>query len=236
MYFNNGDDLSAVDEINDICVKDNNSYPLPSKARRINGALNRFYTIAFKGAKKWSFDDFNRSNAPVESINLSANTKRYALDTFTSEIINILRVEILTSNGTGKLLTRLDRSKIGDALSNYKTTAGTPDEYDLLGKFIDLYSKPSYSSANGLTLYIDRNKVAFNGTETATLLPVPSLFEMYICRVAALPELVEAEKSRKNDIAALIAADEAEIPLYFRNREKELSKGQGMRPAVENTR
>ena len=212
----------AVQEIYDICQADTNSYPLKSVTRRVNAALDRFFTLAFQADGRWNWDDPNYDTVPIQSINLVANTQSYNLDDFTSEIINILRVEMLDSSSNNVKLRRLDRSKLGHiALTDYKTTASTPDEYDLVGEFIYLYPKPSYSATNGLTIYLDRNKSAFLYTDTTKDLPVPSIFVQYICRLASLPYLVEFQKGQKNDIANQIAADEVAIIDYFGHRENE---------------
>lgn len=221
MQFNPGDGTGVVDEINDICNSDNNNFPLKSKARRVNSALDRFFTLAFQADGRWSFDDINQTTAPLQSINLVSGTEKYALDTFTSEIINILRVEALDPNGNGIVLKRLNRETIdSQSLPQYNNVASTPNEYDLLGKYIYLYPKPNYNSVNGLSLYIERNKVAFTSASTTVSPGVPSIFHQYICRMASLPFLIEFQKGQKNDIASQIQLDEEAILDYFDKREK----------------
>ena len=224
MQFNPGDGSGAKDEIYDICQADTNSYPLKSVTRRVNAALDRFFTLAFQADGRWSWNDPSQDVAPIQSINLVSGTQSYNLDDFTYEIINILRVEALDSAGNNILLRRLDRAKLnasGIALTNYKTTASTPDEYDLVGEYIYLYPKSSYNATNGLTLYTDKNKTAFVYTDTTKALPVPSLFVQYICRLASLPYLIEFQKAQKNDVAAQIQQDEIAILDYFGHRDGE---------------
>jgi len=211
----------AFQEIDDLCNTDINSYPAKSKTRRINAALDRFFTLAFQADGRWSWDDPNNDSVPVQSINLVANTQSYNIDDFASEIINILRVEAVDSSGNGIRLKRLDRGKVVGAMTEHSKTAGTPYEYDLAGEFIYLYPKPSYSATNGLTFYIERNKVAFVYGDTTKVLPVPSLFTEYICRLASLPYLIEKQKAQRGDVAAQIQIDEQAILDYFGHREKD---------------
>jgi hypothetical protein len=215
----------ACQEIDDICNSDVNSYPIKSKTRRINAALDRFFTLAFQAAGRWSWDDPNWDTTPIQSINLVANTQSYNLDDFTSEIINVLRWEAKDSSGNNIVLRRLDRSTLGwgTALTNYQTTAGIPNQYDLVGEYIFLYPKPSYNSTNGLTVYMERNKSAFLYTDTTKALPVPSIFVSYICRLASLPHLIETQKAQKNDVAAQIQIDEEAIIDYFSSRNKSVN-------------
>ena len=220
----------VVSEINATCNSDNNSYPLVDKARRTNLALDRFFTLAFRANGQWTYDDTNYNTDPIQTINLVSGTQSYDLGTFTSEILGILRVEALnSSSGDSIVLYRLDRSSMGDtALTEYQTTNGIPQEYDLVGETIYLYPAPSYSATNGLRIYLERNKSALVSTDTTKVLPVPSLFNRYICNLTSLPWLIENQKPQKNDIAALIAQDEVKINEYFANREKGIPRRMSM--------
>lgn len=235
MQFNShATNQDIVSEINDICQSDGNNYPIASKTRRVNAALDRFFTLAFQADGRWSFDDLNQTTAPLQSINLVSGTQKYALDTFTSEIINALRWEILDENDNPILLTRLDRNGVPEALTEYQSTNGTPKEYDLLGKYIYLYPAPNYSKTNGLSVYFERNKSAFTTTDTTKSPGIPSIFHQYLCRYASLPYLIEFQKGQKNDIAAQIQADEQAITAYFNRREKGVAST--MKARVEDTR
>lgn len=219
MQFNPGNGTGIVDEVNDICQSDNNSYPLTSKARRANAAMDRFFTLAFQADGRWSFDDINQTTAPLESINLVSGTEKYALDTFTSEIIKVLRVEVLDSNGTSRTVDQLlDEDHPLETSLVQTLSTGMPLYYRLFGKYIYLYPKPNYNSTNGLSLYFSRNKSAFVSTDTTKQPGIPSIFHQYICNLTALPYLLEFQKAQKNDIAALIEKDEHAIREYFMHR------------------
>lgn len=219
-FNSDSDEQDVVTEINDICNSSNTSFSLKSKARRVNGAIDRFYTLAFQADGRWVWDDPSRDTDPIEEINLVSGTQSYNVGTFTSEVINILRVEVLDSNGDGQLLKRLDRAGLGTiALTEYQTANGTPTEYDLVGEYIFLYPAPNYASTNGLKFYVNRTHTAFASTDTTKTLPVPTLFDHYICRAAALPWLIENQKPQANQIAAMVARDEQAILDYFAHRE-----------------
>lgn len=225
-YNSDSDSQDVITEINSICNSDNNSYPLKDKARRINLALDRFFTLAFQAGGQWPYDDPNRDTVPVETINIVSGTQSYNIGTFTSEILGILRVEMIDNNSADYVLERLDRANYPNIslLDLVTTDGGIPSKYDLVGEYIYLYDKPNFSKTSGLKFYIERNKVAIASTATTTVLPVPSIFDGYICRHASLPYLIEMQKPQKNDIAALIAKDEQDILDYFGNREKGIKK------------
>jgi hypothetical protein len=233
MKFNPGDGTGVIDEINDICQSDNNSYPLEAKTRRVNSAMDRFFTLAFKADGRWTFDDLNQGSDPIETQDLVTGQQTYSLDDFTSEIINVLGFEILDEDGNPKQLTRLKREQ-SLPLTDYKSTNGTPDEYDLVGNTIYLYPAPDYDYTDGLKIYFNRAAVKFLSTDTDVEPGIPSIFHEYICRLAALPYLIEFQKPQKNDIAALIAQDEKEIEIHFAHREK--GQGENMTMAGINFR
>lgn len=237
MQFNShATNQDIVSEMNDLCNSDNNSFPLASKTRRVNAAMDRFFTLAFQTDGRWNFDDINQTTAPLESIDLVSGTEKYALDTFTSEIIKVLRVEILDSSGNGYQLEQLDEDAIDyQSLPEFNETAGAPQGYRLFGKYIYLYPKPDYNSTNGLSLYFSRNKSAFVTTDTTKQPGIPSIFHHYICRLASLPYLIEYQKPQKNDIAGLVEKDEQAILQYFGKRNEEDRKIITMRSRADFT-
>lgn len=221
MQFNDTSTKTGIcQEIDDICNSDSNSYPLPSKARRVNAALERFFILARKAARPGTVADTNLTTAPVQSITLTSGTQSYALDTFTAEMLSFLRLEVTDSNGDKHLLRRLDRENVKEALDEYKSENGTPKEYDILGEFIYLYPTPDFTLASALTAYYDAAKSAFVSGDTTKSPGIPSDFHTYIARYASMPYLVEFQKEQKNDIAALIAQDEREIELRYLTRDK----------------
>lgn len=234
MQFNPGSSTGVVDEINDICQSDNNSYPLASKARRVNAALDRFFTLAFKADGRWTFDDTNHDSVPIVTKDMTDGVSKYAIDTIAADILGILRVEVLDANGDGITLPRLDRESVTtESITEKYETAGKPEVFDLVGEYIYIYPAPNYSSSDGLKLYIKRNKSAFTSSDTTKSLGIPSLFHQYICRLASLPFLIEFQKAQKNDIAGMIAADEQEIMAHFKWRTPKTDR---IHPNVEDTR
>lgn len=185
-------------------------------------ALDRFFYLAFKSDGRWSFDDLNQTSPPIQSINLVSGQRRYELDDFTSEIINLMRVEIKDEAGNGVLLRPTDLSQVPMDYDEYHETAGVPRWYTKFGKFIDLLPAPNYNSTNGLTLYFERNKIPFVSTDTTADPGIPSIFHGYLARHASLPFLIEKGKQHKEDIKQQIALDEDAIIDHFSHREKDI--------------
>lgn len=222
MMINPGDGTGIVDEINDICNSDNNSYPLPSKARRINAALDTFFNLAHSASRPGSVDDINQTTAPIQTISVTSGTRRYALDSFTSELDAFVRFELTDDEGNETLLRRKQLQDIEGALPDYQSVDGNPSEYLIVGKYIELLPAPDFTGT--LTAYFERNKVPVTAASTTTSPGIPSKFHPYICRHASLPYLVEFQKGQKNDIAKQIAEDERAILVHFVSREKGVKK------------
>jgi hypothetical protein len=213
----------CVSEILKICGATTNTYPLVDITRRFNFALDRYFSLAFSSDARWSLDDLNQTAPPLESINLVSGTNKYALDTFTSEIINVLRVEALDSNGNAILLKPFDDTSVrNSALTNLFSSSGTPSWYRKFGKWIYLYPTPSYNSTNGLSLYFERPESRMASTDTTKVPGVPSIHHMCLCRAAALPFLIEKKLPQASNVAQQVALDEEMIIDHFSHRDKDV--------------
>lgn len=248
-YADHATDLDCEDEICKICgtAKDTN-YPINDITRRFNAALDRFYTLAFEADGRWNWDDFNEAAPPIGSQNLVSGTNRYAIDTFdvdgtTIVTLDILRVEILTSAGKGRFLTPemfnnlcVDNAGAqsgrisGTAEDTFKAlyvdaSSGTPTHYCKFGDYIYLRPKPNYSETDGLVAYVNRPAAYMATTDTTKVPGAPVIFHMYLCRLAALPYLIENNMPSANSIMQLIQIDEQAIKQHFARRDKDIPPG-----------
>lgn len=218
------DKTGIVQEVDDICQSDANSYPIEAKTRRAVSAMHRYFTLAWQAARQEdgrTFDDVNQGTDPIETLDLVNGQQDYDITDFTSEILRVLRVELVLDNDHSVVLKRLDKSKVQGALTEYKNTAtGSPDEYDIVGTTIKLYSPTNYDKTAGLRFYFNRPATTFLSTDTTKEPGIPSIHHMYIARMISLPYLVEFQKAQKNDIAALIKQDEMDIIDYYSHLEK----------------
>jgi hypothetical protein len=205
-----------IQEIDDICSSDNNSYPIASKTRRVNSALDRFFKLAMQADGRWEEDDITYQDYPVATTPLEANKYDY---TFPSELLELFRVEIKNKEGKWVELTPIDQSDIKrDGLLELANRTGEPTHYDKQYGSLWLYPKPDYSENIGIKLYYNRKLQHFVPTDTGRKAGVPPIFNQYICRVASMPFLVEKVKANKNDISQLIQQDEIEVKKYYSRR------------------
>ena len=159
------------------------SYPLKVKTVDVNSALDNFISIAQKVSPSIKFDDTNYATEPKYTINLVSGTQAYTFttDALSAQITAVDRVEIITASGAKKRLQPLNRDNITDiGLGSYEAVNGEPNEYEIVGKTINLYPAPNYNSTNGLILYTERTGSYFVSTDTTKVAGIPNLFHEYL--------------------------------------------------------
>jgi len=139
-----------VQDIDDWVNTDDTSYPIAKKTKDINAWLDRVVSLILLADGRWQWDDSNYSDLPIGMSNLVEGQQDYNIAGAT--FLEVLRVEVMDSNGNYKLLTPIDEHDVtNSAMSEYYKTDGLPVKYDKKGDSIFLYPKPS-SSAVTLSL------------------------------------------------------------------------------------
>lgn len=135
----------------------------------INNIVNRISSLILMSDHRWRWDDSNQTDLPIATAALVANQQDYSIS---SSHLIIERIEVKDTNGNWRLLTPIDQSALKgynkDAMSEYQETAGTPEEYDLIGDSIFLYPKPSYSQVASLKIYFARGPSEFTDAQIWT--------------------------------------------------------------------
>ena len=144
-----------------------NSNLLKEFTRLINDRYKQVSNWIWSVVGDWEFDDSNQTTLPIATTDLVANQQDYSLP---SSAQKIERVEVKNSNGDYTPIYPFDKSQIPDiALSEYYETAGMPVYYDMVGRSLVLYPKPTTDSVTltaGLKIYVSRDTVDFNSTAT----------------------------------------------------------------------
>jgi len=140
-----------AEEIDRICGSNSSVYSNYVKVVRINAAIDKYFALG-----NYQFEDSNKSDAPIEAIDLVDGTSRYSLGDLTSELLNFLRVEIINDDDNDELIYPNKLSNIIGAYDEYCSDDGTPAEYFKIGKYIDLKPAPDYDKTDGLKIYFDR--------------------------------------------------------------------------------
>lgn len=199
-----------VDEMNETCQSDNNSYPLNSKARRLNAALDRFVVLAMK-ARNWIYDDSNNANLPIGRTNIIAGQVDYP---FATEHLVIEKIFLKDSNGNYDEIFPEEGNEA--TLSN--SGNGTARRYRFVGSSILLDHTPEHDVEDGIKVLFRRITRRISSADTTQSPGIPSTFHPWLCHYASLPYLVQFSKAQKGDVAAFVKDGEESILFFMANR------------------
>lgn len=220
-YNSHANNLDCVSEVLKISGATTNVYPLNDITRRFNAGLDRYFQIAFESDSEWPFDDQNQTVAPILTQNIVSGTNSYRFTSFTASV-NLLKLGVLDSNDNPIVLTPEKFSDI-DLDKDYATSVtGTPTHYTKLGDFIYLRPTPNYSKNNALRAFIERSASYMAASDTTKVPGVPTAHQMYLCRYAALPYLIENNLPQTTAIASQIQLDEMQIKRDLTHRGKDI--------------
>ena len=154
------------------------SYPVTSKTRDINLALDNYFILANQYAGNWRpADDTNQTDYPVVYADVVSSQQDYSftVDENGNQILDIYKIRMLQPDGvTWVTLKQIDQNEIKDAQLN-TTSSGTPTEYYLTANGIFLVLPPNYNSTDGLEIWINRTPVHFTASDVSTGTKVPGI-------------------------------------------------------------
>ena len=149
-----------IQTLNRLCGATVNTYPFKAKISDLNDALDKYFKLAFDSGSEWSFDDINQTSPPIDVQSIVSGTNRYKVGTFTEKIMNLIKLEILDTDGKGVELIPEHINHLGESFQeaylNTTDVTGTPSHYCKYGDFIYLRPTPDYSEADGLKAYFNR--------------------------------------------------------------------------------
>ncbi len=134
------------------------TYPLADKARNVNNWYRRTVAWIWENSADWEFDDSNLTTLPTATTDLVNGQQDYGLDTISQKIE---RVEVMDNSGDYQLMIPIDKEFVTkEAMSELYETDGMPIYYDMVGRSILLYPKPSTTETTltaGLKIYVSRD-------------------------------------------------------------------------------
>lgn len=186
--------LGLIQRLDKRCQTGVANYPIKNKVADINDALDWYFRLAFKTARGWEFDDSNETLPPIDTQNIVSGTNRYKVSSFTEKIINLIKLEILDSDGNGhdlipETFDTLGTPVLGNASgviggsggSNFQDlyldpSSGLPTHYCKFGDFIYLRPSPNYSETSGLKAYFNRPASKFEFVTFTVTQASPGVF------------------------------------------------------------
>jgi len=151
--------------------------------------------LILQADNRWQWDDTNYTDLPIATASL-ADQQDYSISG--AGFLRILKVECKNSAGDWIALKQIDINQLkGTAMTEYRETAGTPAEFDLIGESIFLYPKPSYVSSGGLKVYFQRVPDYFTADDTTQEPGFAAPFHRLLSYGAALDYAIAKEMQGK---------------------------------------
>lgn len=196
------------------------SYTTATKTANINRALDEAVALILESDGRWQFDDSNQTDLPIATTNLISGQQDYA---FSSEFLDITRVEVQDQNGNWIFLLPFDQDDLNPttyapisqgiggtigmpnnySLTDLLKTPGTPIYYDKLADSIFLYPAPSYNQDASLKVYFQRKPVYFDVADTTQEAGFAKHLHRFLSLKASLDYAIS--KDLKDKIATLPA-------------------------------
>lgn len=238
LVFSSPSTNGGIVELIDETVKTNSStYPIASKVRDVNLALDRAYALIFSAGGTWQFDDSNFSDYPIITTNLVSGQRDYSFLTDGSGnlILDIYKVLVADSSGLFNEITPYDAQSENTTttFTDGRNTTGIPNRYDKTanGIFLDLI--PNYNATNGLKVYINREGSYFTTADTTKKPGFAGLFHEYLAihaaqRYAQRNQLEVAggvlRNGSRTGLYGQVYDMEQAIMEYYGNRERDINR------------
>ena len=182
-----------VEVLDNICGTDVTVYPYKKKVVHLNDALDWYKGIAQRNGYAWPFDDSNLTTPPIPTQNIVSGTGKYKMTGFSSEVVDLLKLEIDDGTGVAKTLYPETLESFGNYLGNLSghvggwtgasfdqlyvnASAGIPTKYVKLGDYIYLDRIPNYNATNGLKAYVNRPSSKFLFVSATVTIATPGVF------------------------------------------------------------
>ena len=232
MVFNShATNQDIVSEINSLCDSDATSYPIASKTRRVNAALETIVGKIIGSDGMWQWDDTNYTTVPRGVGTLVQGQESYS---FAAEYLDIEHVDVL-SNSIWRKLKPLDREMLGDMTteeyfgvdSSGNPQTGMPEWYDKEGDSVRLFPAPTSTQVtltNGLRVQFKRTVDLFTTTDTTQEPGIPSPYHITVCYMASIPFCMTYKKDRVVMYQRKVDQDLIDLMKFFGKRDRDMRK------------
>lgn len=199
---------SLVHKAWNLVGKDLSSYPLANLAANANIWVSNILGWIFETEGMWEHDDPNYTDFPITTFDLVDNQQDYSLAgaTLTSSVSTMLKlfgVSVKSSAGLWSKLTQVNWHEIPGDRAEYKKNKGMPDEYDVVGNSVFMYSPPSSTACTltaGGKFYFTRAQDIFTAADTTQEPPFVSLYHAAVAYGMGYEFALEKDLDIKNEL------------------------------------
>lgn len=209
-----------------ISRSDTTQYPLADFIRSANNWYRRCNSWIWNATGEWEYDDSNYTDFAIATCNLETTSGSEQQDyELPSTAQKIDRVEIKDSNGDWYKLKPINKEEVQSAMSEFYETPGKPIYYDLVGRSVFLYPKPSASdvtSTAGLKVYFTRDIDEFTTADTTQAPGFVENFHEIISIGAAIDYSNTYDQTRLNVLLSNLDKLKTEMEQFYGSRAREL--------------
>lgn len=189
---------------------------------RISGRI-----LAETAGGRWKWGDINYTALPTYTMNLTAGTQFYQIDSLTGPIM-ILGCEVADQNGDFHLLNPITLDEIhaaGFAQSTYMSTNGRPIEYEKREHGVVVYPAPdngvSVTLSGGLRIFFLRGMSAITDMTSTTVIGFPLPWHDFLGYDGALVYAMANNLSNVNQLRAERDKREKELLSFISRRNQD---------------
>lgn len=211
-----------LQQVRDILRVDANQWSTAKVVNSCNNYLDTVAGYAIGADKRFQWDDTNHTKLPIGTTNLVANQSDYSFltDEQGNKILNLIRIDILDSDGIYRKLQPMDEVQIeNEALDEWQKTAGKSIFYDKIAdNIVRLYPKPDTSVTAGLKFYFQRTPSYFVATDTTKEPGVPALLHRGFVISSAYDGAFTLDLPNTKMLAIELEKEKQKMIEYFENR------------------
>jgi hypothetical protein len=210
-------------DVHFLCGSTSASYPDADVIRNLNIAYNDTARLIWTSAGGWQFDDSNATTLPIARTTMVHNQQDYSLPSTAQRIEEVV---VKDSNADWHKLKPFDIHDSTIAPEEYLETAGLPLYYDMIGRSVMLYPKPSSAyctMASGLGIYISRDVTEFAVTASTETPGFAAPFHRILSYAAAI-DFEQDQSSRQILIAQKDRLEKAMVEFYAKRNVEQTAR------------
>lgn len=201
-----------------------NATRLAEFTRLSNRALDRITTAILDSDTRWQWDDTNYTDFPIGMTNLADGQRDYTLEV---SHLKILGVEAKDSSGNYYPLKPIDTRDMTDSgisPTEFMSTKGLPQYYDLIANSVMIYPQPDVdvvTATNGLKVRFQRGPSYYETTDTTKEAGFASIFHRLIPLYASFDYATANDMVNKATVINNeITKEEGKLKKFMTKRDK----------------
>lgn len=215
--------LGLVQQVRTLMRVDANQWPTSNIVNSANNYQDTVTGYAIGADRRFRWDNTNHTKLPIGTTNIVAGQQDYSFltDEQGNAIINLTRIDMLTSNGTYVTLQPISEGQItNQAIDSFLSTSGQPGYYiKLADNVIRLKAKPLTSVTDGLIFYFARTGSYYTALDTTKTTGVSPLLDRGYVIAAAYDGALALGLNNLQPLSVERQLEQTKMEQYFTNRE-----------------